>query len=213
MRISKTKKAIIRHGHIEYVSKYKRTSNIMDALLGNKKVVFLIKEGDYKNSESFPSEENALINDREFNYEMYEKAKSVLEDLALRGIISYKEAYSFLGRYWNNSYIFSGQVIKEFSLYEICCNWSKLGTYAYDSLKYKHYYEERGVSMSMFKAFKRDILHSETGEVAATVLLKYKAKLARKTDKNNTSLNKVHLNINAKKKIKLYGRRSNRPNQ
>lgn len=173
----------------------------MDALLGNKNVVMVVTSS--KITSPFTSEEEACERDSEYKFDMYEKAKEVFEDMAIRGIISHKKKNSILGQYWNWSYINAKQIIKEYTLYKLCCSWSEIGEFAVDELKYKHYYKDRGLSKTIFHAFCGELRHSTTGVAAAAVLLKYKGLLAIKKSKNDNALNRVRLNVNARKKVKI----------
>lgn len=151
---------------------YMRTSNLVDALICNKNIVY--------------AEET--YNHPALRFDTYEKAKWVFEDLAMRGVISYKKAKQLtIGLFGGNCYLFAGEVVmKEISLYDFCKKWNKdvyLRNGISKGLKWKHYYKERGLTKHSFNCFCKDIGECKTDVQLASCLLLYKAKWLKATDK------------------------------
>lgn len=152
------------------INRYKRSSNLLDALIGNKKVIF------YRENFEDPF-------DRESHLEINRAAFKTLRE---RGILSSKKMGSLLGRYFSPSYMDAGKKdLMEFSLQEVCVLWKYIKIDIIRGLIWKSYYEEKGVTRSMFNRFRAEILHSDYGTAVAATLLEYKGKIFKKYGKGS----------------------------
>lgn len=154
------------------VSRYKRSSNLLDALLGNKNVIFYRENFE----DPFHREDELDINRASFR------------KLRERGIVSSRKMGSLLGRYFSPSYMDAGKKdLMEFSLQEVCSLWKYIRLDIIRGLNWKNYYEEKGVTKSMFNHFRAEIMRSDYGTGVATTLLEYKGKLFKKNGKRSNN--------------------------
>lgn len=87
-----------------------------------------------------------------------------------------------LGRYYNNAYIYAHSVItNEYTLKDLCERWenAELQMAVARGLKWKHYYEKRGITHAFFNGFILQLAKCRTGVDVSILIFKTKAKLKK----------------------------------
>lgn len=118
--------------------------------------------------------------------DMQRYAKYVFEDLAARGIISWRAATSKVKKYYPSSYTNEKGIMRSMTVYEACKNWNdgKTRQVVTSTLKWHHYFKDRGLCESAYKRFEARLWKCTDGCDVAILILRTKA-LLHKNNKNN----------------------------